>query len=66
MEFSLHSSDRNNSKTIIDVEKNEGRMNFYADKYKESIENVLKNMRLPTDSKCFMCREKNKTVTMLP
>ena len=66
MEFSLHTSDRNNSRTIIDVEKNEGRMSFYNNKFNETMDSVLKHIKLPKDSKCFSCKQMSKTVTMLP
>lgn len=66
MEFALHNSDRLNSKTILDLEKIDSRWNLYASKYQNSIESILKNMKLPSDSRCFDCREKSKTVVMLP
>jgi len=66
MEFALHNSDRLNSKTIIDMEKVEGRWKLYGEKHREALDNILKNIRLPEDSRCFDCREKSKTVTMLP
>jgi hypothetical protein len=66
MEFILHNSDRLNSTTILDLEKVEARWKMYAEKYQSSIDSILKNIKLPSDSKCFDCREKSKTVTMLP
>lgn len=66
MEFALHNSDRLNSKTILDLDNVEARWKLYQEKYISTLQNILKNIKLPSDSRCFDCREKNKTVTMLP
>lgn len=66
MEYALHSSDRVNSRKILDTERIETRRQFYATKYYEYKNSIIKNMKLPTDSKCFSCRQPVRTITMLP
>jgi len=66
MEFTLHTSDRENTRTLIDAEKNVERMAFYTTRYNETIDAVLKNMTLPNDGKCFGCKQVTRNVTMLP
>lgn len=66
MEYALHSSDRVNSRKILDTETIEARRQHYATKYYESKNSIIKNMTLPTDSKCFKCRQPLRTATILP
>lgn len=66
MEYALHSSDRVNSRKILNTETIEARRQHYQTKYFESKNSLIKNMKLPTDSKCFKCREAVRTVTILP
>ena len=66
MEYSLLNSDRENSETIIDVEKNKERLKLFYGKFDEAMNNLLKNIKLPNDRHCFECEQRNKTVTMLP
>lgn len=66
MEYALHSSDRVNSRKILDTETIEVRRQHYATKYYESKNSIIKNITLPTDSKCFKCRQPIRTATILP
>lgn len=48
-------SERNNNKTFNrDVLQN--RFDFYEMKYRESLDNILKNISIPTDNICFSCK----------
>jgi hypothetical protein len=50
-------NDRLNTTTNINAEEIERRRVFYDEKYKESIVNVLENIKLPSDKRCFECKE---------
>jgi hypothetical protein len=44
----------------------EQRRDFYELKYRELMDNVTKNIKLPKDTLCFTCSERIKTVITLP
>lgn len=66
MEFALHASNRVNTETILDFDKIRERLELYDLRYKESMLNLLQNMKLPDDEKCFECRIKSKHAIILP
>lgn len=66
MEYALYSvNERVNNATII-PEKLEERRILYRDNYDKTINNVLKNISLPSDAKCFECSQPIRYATMLP
>jgi len=42
------------------------RQSLYEQKYTEAINNILQNIELPQDERCFRCRQKSRTAVMLP
>ena len=42
------------------------RQTMYEQKYTEAMNNILNNIELPTDERCFRCRQKSRTTVMLP
>jgi hypothetical protein len=56
------------SMTITTVKKDvlEEKYNFYAQEYTANLQNVLRNMRLPSDVNCFHCNTLVKSITTLP
>lgn len=66
MEFAVHASKRLNTSTTLDVEKLTERRDLYETRYKDTMENLIQNIKLPQDEKCFECRQKSKHVVILP
>lgn len=65
MSFAINNAEQVNIRTM-DVEKLKSRKEEYDFEYQKSKSNLLKNLKLPTDSLCFECNIKSKHVTMLP
>lgn len=42
------------------------RQSLYEQKYTDSLNNILQNIELPQDERCFRCRQKSRTAVMLP
>lgn len=57
---------RFNDTTTIDIEKAEAAYKQNEAFYVDSIEQLLRNINLPSDRFCFSCRQQTKTGTMLP
>ena len=38
----------------------------YEQKYVEAMQNILGHIELPSDERCFICRQKSRTTIMLP
>lgn len=66
MEFALHNSTRLNTETLLDADKIKERLDLYEFRFKESMENLMKNIKLPKDEKCFECRQMSKHEIILP
>jgi len=64
--FALLNSNRQNSSTIIDLERWEKRRDEYEFKYRESFDNVLKHIKLPSDNACYECKEMARHAIILP
>lgn len=66
MDFAYHNSKRLNTTTTIDYDNLLKRRDEYNLRFQESIQNLLQNIKLPNDEKCFECRRKSKNVIILP
>lgn len=66
MEFALHATNRINSETILDFDKIKERLELYDLRFRETMTNLLGNIMLPQDEKCFYCNQKTKNVIILP
>lgn len=66
--FGLNASSAERVNTLITINRDDmiNSQTFYENKYRETLENVLKNMQTPDDSKCFQCKEYNRSVISLP
>ncbi len=66
--FALMSSktERMNTMTFANEEKLQKRFDYYAAKYNESFDNILKNIVLPQDSSCFKCNTPVRQKIQLP
>lgn len=66
MDFGYNNSQRLNTTTTIDFEKLLSRRDEYESRYQKSMENIIQNIKLPNDEKCFECRQVTKNVIILP
>lgn len=66
MDFAYHNSKRLNTTTTIDYDNLLKRRDEYNLRFQDSIQNLLQNIKLPNDEKCFECRRKSKNVIILP
>lgn len=66
MDFAYNNSLRLNTETTINYDNLIKRREEYNLRYQDSIQNVLQNIKLPNDEKCFECRRKSKNVIILP
>ena len=64
--FGLEMSERANTKTMIDRDALERRMNYANEQYQSQMEMALKNIQPPNDGVCFTCRRSAMYVTTLP
>lgn len=64
-QYALRTS-RSNSDTMIDVDKWEAMVESLEFNYRESMDNVIHNMRLPQDPRCFECHRPIKRAIVLP
>lgn len=66
MNYSLYYSNRQNSKTNIDYDRNKERLAMYQMAYNQSLESSIKKINLPTNDICFKCNEVMRTSIILP
>lgn len=66
MEYARLQSKRTNSNTFIDLDKLKERQDLYELKYRELIDGVIQNIKLPGDSRCYECNPKSKHTVILP
>ena len=66
MDYAVNNSLRLNTATTINLDTMKARREEYNARYQSSIENLLQNIKLPADEKCFECRQKSKHVVILP
>lgn len=68
MDFAVNSSPnvRLNNTSWLNKELLSERRQQYYDLFESNFNNALKNIKLPTDSECFICRENIRYATMLP
>lgn len=66
MEYARLQSKRVNSNTFIDLEKLKERQDLYELKYRELMDGILQNLKLPTDSLCYECNPRSRHTIILP
>jgi hypothetical protein len=66
MNYSLYYSDRQNSKTIIDLERNKERLAMYKEEYNKSLMATVKKINLPIGDACFKCDGQVRSAIILP
>lgn len=66
MSYAILSSNRNNSNTNIDLERNIERRDAFHAAYVEQLTVVMKGMVLPKNDVCFSCKEVMRSVIILP
>ena len=66
MDYAVNNSLRLNTATTINLDTLKARREEYNARYQTSIENLLQNIKLPSDEKCFECRQKSKHIVVLP
>jgi len=68
MSFGIRNSgnEQINTRNTINIEKLKEREQSYEFLYREEMDNLLKNINVPSDERCFVCRQKSRTVVMLP
>lgn len=68
MEYALNISVNIKTNTTVTINRDvlKDRYDFYERKYKEFMKTLLNNVLIPSDDKCFVCREAAKHVVQLP
>jgi len=66
MTYALYYTDRQNSDTNIDFERNKERLAMYQTAYSEALEASIKKINMPKYDVCFKCEEYIKSVIILP
>lgn len=66
MDYAINNSFRLNTATTINIDTMKLRRDEYTTRYKEAMDTLLQNIKLPNDEKCFECRQKSKHVVILP
>ncbi len=66
MDYAVNNSVRLNTATTINLDTIKARRDEYNTRYQASIESLLQNIKLPSDEKCFECRQKSKHKIILP
>lgn len=66
MNYSIYYSNRQNSKTNIDYDRNKERLEMYKQAYNDSLGASIKKINLPTNDICFKCNEVIKSSIILP
>lgn len=68
MDYALNNSDQINSKTFgeLNFEKIKERRESYEYKYREAMDNILRNIVLPNDPVCFTCEKKIIRTVAIP
>lgn len=66
MDYTINNSFRLNTSTTINIDEAKARRDQYNERYQDSIQSLLQNMKLPEDEKCFECRQKSKQMVILP
>jgi hypothetical protein len=68
MDFALHNSpnDRLNNTVWLNKDLIEQRRKEYYDRFNQSFTDTMQNISLPSDSKCFICKQPIRYATMLP
>lgn len=59
-------SERVNTKVTINKEELKNNLLHYETKYSQTLNDILRNMNVPGDAKCFQCKSVNRTVLNLP
>lgn len=65
-DYAVNVSQRANPKTFIDAEKWKARHDKYDSDFDKRFAEVINNINLPTDSRCFVCSPKIKHAIILP
>lgn len=66
MNYALLASTRTNSKTNIDYEHNQKRLEAWTIAYNDALKATLGNIRLPKNDVCFLCHSMVRSVVILP
>lgn len=66
MNYSLYYSNRQNSKTNIDYDRNKERLAMYQQYYNNTLDSSIKKINLPANDICFKCNEVIKSSIILP
>ena len=62
----LNETDRINSRTTINREQAQRKFDWFETAYREQMEMILPNIKIPTDNLCFECNNRIKTRIALP
>lgn len=66
MQYALYYTDRQNSDTNIDWERNKERMEAYQSEYEKALNATVKKINIPKYDRCFKCEEYVKHSIVLP
>lgn len=65
MTYAMYQSERTNFETM-DKEMMKERRDFYELQYREQMDSILKNIDVPADTNCFICKQSTTTRRVLP
>lgn len=66
MEYAINYSERTNSETNVDAERNQTRKDTYASEYNKALNATIRKINIPKGDPCFICNDYVKNVTILP
>lgn len=66
MQYALYYSNRQNTGVNVHAERNQNALNFFTEKYNESLEMTIKKINIPKGDICFKCNEYVKSAVILP
>jgi hypothetical protein len=66
MNYSVYYSNRQNSKTNIDYERNKERLAMYKEYYNDALNSSIKKINIPKGDTCFVCNDVFKSTIVLP
>lgn len=65
MTYAMYQSERTNFETM-DKEIMKERRDFYELQYREQMDSILKNIDVPADTNCFICKQSTTTRRVMP
>jgi hypothetical protein len=66
MQYAIDQTDRNNTRTVRDIDKLADRGDAYEKDYEKHMKSVLQSVHVPQDPICYVCRRQSGLIQMIP